>query len=105
MKFLDRFLCLGGFAAPIFLLFAVLISGFLHPRYSHISQAISELGAQDVPFRALLNYGGLVPAGLFTIFFSIAMFRYFNWRPALFISCCLVALAGIGRFFCRYLSM
>ncbi|MEJ2616453.1 MAG: DUF998 domain-containing protein [Ignavibacteriaceae bacterium] len=99
MIYFDRFLCLSGIAAPIFLLFAVLLSGFLHPGYSHISQAISELGAKGVSYKDILNYAGLIPAGLLTITFSVAMFRHFIGKPALFISCCLVALMGAGRFF------
>ena len=98
MIYFDRILCLSGIAAPIILMFAVLISGFLHPGYSHVSQAISELGARGVPFKDILNYAGLVPAGLFTISFSIAMFRQFAGKPALFIGCCLVTITGIGRF-------
>lgn len=99
MIYLDRILCLSGIAAPIFLLLAVLLSGFLHPGYSHISQAISELGAKGVSYKDILNYAGLIPAGLLTIIFSVAMFKHFIGKPALFISSCLVALMGIGRLF------
>ncbi|MEN8098545.1 MAG: DUF998 domain-containing protein [Chloroflexota bacterium] len=97
MTLLDRILVLSGIAAPVFHLFAVLMSGILHPGYSHISQAVSVLGAQGVQFSAILNYAGLVPAGILTLAFSTAMFRQLKGEPAFFISSCLVALTGIGR--------
>ena len=98
-SFLDHFLSLSGIAAPIVLLFAVLICGIHHPGYSHCSQAISELGARGAPSNALLNFGGLVPTGILTLAFSLAMFRRLKKGPALYISSGLVALVGIGRFF------
>jgi len=62
----DRLLIFCGIAAPVVLLLAVIIAGSLHPGYSHISQAISEFGAQGAPHRAILSYAGLVPAGVLT---------------------------------------
>lgn len=95
---LDSFLVFSGIAAPVFLFIAILIAGFLHPHYSHLSQAISELGATGAPFKGILNYGGLVVSGLLTFIFSLAMCRNLSPKPALLISIALVILAGIGRF-------
>jgi hypothetical membrane protein len=95
----NKILCLSGIAAPSILLLSILISGFLHPGYSHISQAISELGARGTPFKEIVNYAGLLPAGILIIAFSIAIFRQFEGKPALFICFCLVLVAGISRFF------
>lgn len=96
---LDLYLILSGIAAPFILLFAVLIGGWLQPEYSHISQPISVLGAHGTPFRAILSYGGLIPAGILTLTFSIAMFRRFKKSTALYISSGLVTIAGIARCF------
>jgi hypothetical membrane protein len=97
LAFIDRILSLCGIFAPVLLLSAVLIAGSLHPDYSHISQAISELGAQGAPYRSILNFVGLVPAGILTLLFSLAMFRRIKGGTALYISCSLVALVGLGR--------
>jgi hypothetical membrane protein len=99
LSLLDRILILSGIAAPVLLLFSVLVAGSLHVGYSHISQAISELGAHGAPFSTILNYAGLVPAGILTLVFALAMFRRIKDGLALYISCGLVALAGLGRFF------
>jgi len=96
-KFLDRILIVSGIVAPVVLLLSVLISGNLYPGYSHLSQAISELGTQDVPHNAILNYVGLVPSGILTFLFSLAMFRNLKGGPALLISSVCVALVGISR--------
>jgi hypothetical membrane protein len=95
---LDKFLVSSGIAAPIALFIAILIAGILHPHYSHLSQAISELGATGAPNKEILNYGGLMLSGLLTFVFSLAMFRHLSHHPALYLSSTLVAIAGIGRF-------
>ena len=99
LKFIDRILSLCGIVAPVLLLCAVLIAGSLHTDYSHVSQAISELGAQGAPYNIILNFGGLVPSGILTFLFSLAMFRHIKGGLELYISCGLVALAGLGRLF------
>jgi len=94
----DRILSLSGIVAPLVLLVAVTVSGSLQPNYSHVLQPISALGAEGAPYRAVLNYGGLIPAGLLTSLFSLAMFRHMKGKSSLQISAGLVALAGMGRF-------
>jgi hypothetical membrane protein len=94
---LDYLLSLSGIAAPVFLLCSVLVASILSPGYSHVSQAISELGARGAPFDIVLNYIGLIPAGILTISFSIVLFRKSHRGGALLICSCLVTVAGIGR--------
>lgn len=95
---LDRILSICGVVAPIFLALSVFVAGSLHPNYSHLTQAISELGAKEAPFRTILNYFGLIPAGALTFVFSIAIFRYSKGNIPLYISAGLVSLIGLGRF-------
>jgi hypothetical membrane protein len=84
-----------GIAAPTVLGLAVLIGGSLYPGYSHVSQFISELGATGSPCSLVLNFGGLIPAGVLTLTFALAM--YWRYRPGttLTVSCVFVALAGL----------
>jgi hypothetical membrane protein len=95
----DRLLVFSGIAAPISLLISVLVAGAHQPGYSHLSQAISVLGAQGSPNNEILNIGGLMVSGLLTFFFSLAMFRFIKINPVVTISSALVAFTGIGRFF------
>ena len=97
--FLDLFLRGSGIAAAIIFTSSVITAGALHPNYSHLTQAISELGAKEAPYQDILNYGGLIPAGILTFIFSIGMFRNIKSNTFLYISSGLVMLIGLGRFF------
>jgi len=68
MKMLLRFSWIG----PIVFFLAIVIFGFLHPNYSHLSQFISELGADNAPNNLFMNYFGIIPFGLSICLFSIA---------------------------------
>jgi len=94
---LERGLIYSGIVAPVVLAIAVIIAGALHPGYSHIYQPISLLGAPGSPFRAILNYGGLIPAGILTVIFSLAMFRHLKGSAMFSISSALVTVVGVGR--------
>lgn len=84
--------------APLVLLAAVIVAGALHPNYSHVRQPISALGATGAPYRDILNLGGLIPSGLLTFLFSLAMIRSIKPSTSLYISAGLVAVSGLGRF-------
>jgi hypothetical membrane protein len=101
-KLIYQVLSLCGIAAPVLLFCAVLIAGSLHPNYSHVSQAISVLGAQGAPYKIILNFLGLIPSGLLTLLFSLAMLQIIKGNSALYISCAFVALAGLGRLFAGF---
>jgi len=98
-KSIDRVLSIiCGIGAPFVLLSAVFVAGLLHPNYSHVNQPISALGAAGAPYRDVLNLGGLIPSGLLTFLFSLAMVRNIKPGTSLYISAGLVAVAGLGRF-------
>jgi len=92
-----HFLLVTGIAAPLLLGLAILLGGALYPGYSHLSRFISELGAAGAPSPAVLNFGGLVPAGALTLAFALAMYRKYGSGTALAVSSALVALAGLSR--------
>ncbi len=96
--YLDFILRGSGIAAAIIFLISVIVTGILHPNYSHLTQAISELGANEAPYQDILNYGGLVPAGILTFIFSIGMFRNIRGNTSLYLCSSLVMLIGLGRF-------
>lgn len=43
--------------------FVVVIAGLVTPAYSHLHQALSELGARDAPLDWLVRWAGFVPLG------------------------------------------
>jgi hypothetical membrane protein len=97
MRSLDRWLLLAGIAAPVAHGIAVLVAGSLQADYSHLHQFISELGASGTQYRAVMNYGGIVPAGILTVFFSIGMYRRLTGRFAFALGSLLVTVMGIAR--------
>ncbi|MEQ8927936.1 MAG: DUF998 domain-containing protein [Fulvivirga sp.] len=64
-----RKLLIGG---VVLFWIACILTAFLHPNYSHLSQYISELGAKNAPSNWLMNYFGILPMGLALVLFGIA---------------------------------
>jgi hypothetical membrane protein len=95
---LQTTLSLSGIIAPLVLLIAVIVAGSLHADYSQIHQPISALGAEGAPYSAVLNYGGLIPAGALTFLFSLAIWRHVEGGRWIYASAVLIALTGVGRF-------
>jgi len=59
--------CLGALTV----LMLTIVGGAAFPNYSHLSQFISELGAQGAPHAALVNYAGFLPAGICICAFAV----------------------------------
>ena len=68
-----RALVLGGVAGPFVFAFVTLVAGALRADYSHLTNTISELGANGTPYAAFMNYAGFVPAGLMLAVFGVAL--------------------------------
>lgn len=58
---------LGAF----WLLAMVVVGGFTFPGYDHLSQYISELGANGAPYGYEVSWYGFLPVGLLTIAFAV----------------------------------
>jgi hypothetical membrane protein len=96
---IDFLMHISGIAASFIFLVFVAVIGTLHPDYSHLTQAISVLGAREAPYKDFLNFGCLVPVGILTFIFSISMLWNIRGSKFFIISSSLIMLAGIGRFF------
>lgn len=66
---------LAGMVGSLLFWVAIVTTGLLTPTYSHLSQYVSELGAEGAPFRILMNYLGIIPFGL-----GIGLFSIYSWR-------------------------
>ncbi len=65
-----RLLALCGIAAPIIFAIVIIVAGFFYEDYSHVTQAISELGGVDAQYPIIQNanffvFGVLVVAFAF----------------------------------------
>lgn len=70
-----RLLILCGVAAPVLRLGLILLLGWLHPSYSQLNDYISELGAPDSPYAAIMNYVGIGAVGVLLMIFSLPLGR------------------------------
>lgn len=70
-----RLLAWSGILAPLLRLGLILLLGALHPDYSQARDSISELGAPDAAFPAVMNILGTVLVGLLLVVFSVPLRR------------------------------
>ncbi len=69
-----RLLAAGGVVGPILFVALVVVGGFLYDEYSHISQAISELGGAGAEYAALQNFN-FIMIGVLVIGLSWGLVR------------------------------
>lgn len=69
-----RLLAISGVIAPFLFTITVVILGLLRPGYSHVSQAISELGEVGAPNAAIQN-ANFVVFGLLSIAFAVGLHK------------------------------
>ena len=78
---LTKLLALGGIAGPIVFVAVVIVAGTLYADYSHVSQAISELGGEGSEVAWLQNTNFIV-LGLLVLAFATALARATGgWLP------------------------
>ena len=64
--------------APLWFALVLLFAGLRTPGYTHLSQAISELGAPGAPYALLVNFGGFLPVGSWLVCFAFASRRFLS---------------------------
>lgn len=70
----DRLLALGGMVGPVLFVVVIIVAGVLYEGYSHVSQAISELGGEGAEY-GLLQSINFIAIGVFTLGFAWALAR------------------------------
>ena len=91
-----RTLTLGGVAGPAIFSVVTLVCAALRPRYNHLTNVISELGATGTLNAPLMNYAGFVPTGLILATFGVAMLRVLPRQRLTMAAAALVTLFGCG---------
>ncbi len=94
---------LAGLLIPFWLAVGVFTAGLAYPGYSHINQAMSELGAVGAPTHAWSPLLNNYPLGLLFIAFGLAVWRRFPGFLAR-LSALLIAVHGVASFFTGYFS-
>lgn len=91
-----RALAWCGVLAPLLRLGLILVLGALHPTYSQSRDFISELGAPDAPYPAVMNYLGISVVGALLLLFSVSLFRSQPSDPLRPLGSLLLAFSGIA---------
>ncbi len=88
-----RLFALSGVIAPILFTGVVIILGFLHPGYSHVSQVMSDLGAVGAPYATIMN-ANIFVSGLLFIAFAYGLHKGIGDGKGSKIGPILVAVSG-----------
>lgn len=91
-----RILALCGIAAPVLRLGLIVVLGALHPGYSQTRDFISELGAPDSPYAAVMNVAGIGLVGLLLVLFSLGLYRAAPRGALASAGAALLALSGLA---------
>ncbi|MBB4862184.1 putative membrane protein [Pseudomonas nitritireducens] len=105
MKTLDRVLLGAGLLIPFWLLIGVTLTALAYPGYSHLDQAMSQLGAQGAPTQGFSAWVNNYPLGLLFIAFAIGVARRFAGSRLALLGAALILLHGLasgatGHFSC-----
>lgn len=93
---MTRYLALGGVAGPVVFVTTTLICASLRPGFDHMTQFISELGANGSPHAAVMNYAGFFPTGVLFLSFGVALGIAVRPSRLGLLSAALVSLFGTG---------
>jgi hypothetical membrane protein len=91
-----RLLAWSGILAPVLRLGLILLLGALQPDYSQARDFISELGAPDARFPAVMNLLGIALVGLLLVVFSIPLRRSQPLGPLGTAGSLLLAVSGVA---------
>lgn len=91
-----RLSALSGILSPVVLAIATTFVAAHRPEYSHVRDAISELGAVGRPYASLMNFAGIIPAGVLTILAAPAIYSVFGKSRLSLAGEIVLALAGVG---------
>lgn len=93
---MKKLLALCGMLSGVVFLLALILFGALTPGYSHLSNAVSELGMQKSSFPMLFNLTGFLLPGILAVLFSAGF--YINTRPHIgsLLVTVLTGISGLG---------
>ncbi len=94
MATLVRTFAWAGILAPLLRLGLIGVLGALHPNYSQSRDFISELGAPDAPYAALMNFVGITTVGALLVLFTLPLSRSQPRGPLRTLGILLLGISG-----------
>ncbi|MEO0900355.1 MAG: DUF998 domain-containing protein [Bacteroidota bacterium] len=91
-------LSLSGAIGPAIFTLAIVSSAALRPKYDHLHDFISALGASGSPTEYLMNFGGFLPTGFLMLVFGCSLYITLSGSKSFLaiIGCLLIVLFGLG---------
>ena len=102
MKDMDRMLLGVGVLIPLWLFFGVLLTALAYPGYSHLDQAMSQLGAQGSPTQGFSAWVNNLPLGVLFVLFAVGVMRQVRGSRLASFSALLILVHGLASFATGY---
>jgi hypothetical membrane protein len=104
MKNIDRMLLGLGVLIPFWLFFGVLLTALAYPGYSHLDQAMSQLGAQGAPTQGFSAWVNNLPLGVLFVLFAVGVMRQVRGSRLALFSAVLIFVHGLASFATGYFA-
>ncbi|SCZ18998.1 MULTISPECIES: DUF998 domain-containing protein [unclassified Pseudomonas] len=104
MKTIDRAFLGCGILIPFWLFLGVTLTARAYPGYSHLDQAMSQLGAIGAPTHSFSAWVNNFPLGVMFLLFAIGVARRFKASPMALFSAVLILIHGLASFTAGYFS-
>ncbi|MBD9397937.1 DUF998 domain-containing protein [Pseudomonas sp. PDM11] len=98
MNTADKTLLRLGLLIPFWLFTGVTLTGLAYPGYSHIDQAMSQLGAIGTPTHAVSPWINNLPLGVLFLLFGAGVGRRFRGTGLARLSALLIVIHGLASF-------
>lgn len=104
VKTIDRVLLGLGVLIPFWLFAGVALTALAYPGYSHLDQAMSQLGADGAPTRGFSAWVNNLPLGVLFVLFAVGLARRFRTSRLALASAALILLHGLASFATGYFA-
>lgn len=104
MKNIDRMLLGLGVLIPFWLFSGVLLTALAYPGYSHLDQAMSQLGAQGSPTQGFSAWVNNLPLGVLFVLFAVGVMRQVRGSRLALFSAVLIFVHGLASFATGYFA-
>ncbi|WP_339483094.1 MULTISPECIES: DUF998 domain-containing protein [unclassified Pseudomonas] len=104
MKTIDRVLLGSGILIPFWLLLGVALTARAYPGYSHLDQAMSQLGAVGAPTHSFSAWVNNFALGVLFVLFAVGVARRFKASRMALFSAALILIHGLASFTAGYFS-
>lgn len=104
MTTIDRTLLGLGLLIPLWLFAGVTLTALGYPGYSHLDQAMSQLGAVGAPTHPFSAWVNNFPLGVLFVLFAVGVARRFAGSHLALLSAALILLHGLASFATGFFS-